>query len=172
MRFSPYASALLGAVLVSGLFGGGHAVAADAAIPRGLPPSAMLLLRYDANHDGIVTREEMEAGLKADYEAADTNHDGCIDPAETRAENARRLKRDGEQASPIVDWNNDGCVDMNEFSSTARSYFTFVDKKKDGRVTLQELRGPSMPFAAPNDGKGNDDKKGAPDTDAGPGNSY
>ena len=56
-------------------------------LPAGLPPSAALLLRYDANHDGIVTREEMEAGLKADFAAADTNHDGCLDPSEVRIEN-------------------------------------------------------------------------------------
>jgi EF hand domain-containing protein len=116
-------------------------------LPAGLPPSAAILLRYDANHDGIVTREEMEAGLKADFAAADTNRDGCLDPAETRAENQRRLARDGAQASPLVDWNLDGCVDFREFGNTVHSYFELVDKKKDGRVTLQELRGPSMPIA-------------------------
>lgn len=116
-------------------------------LPVGLPPSAALLLRFDANHDGIVTREEMDAGLKADFAAADTNGDGCLDPAETRAENQRRLARDGGQASPLVDWNLDGCVDIKEFSNTAHSYFDLVDKKKDGKVTLVELRGPSMPIA-------------------------
>ena len=116
-------------------------------LPIGLPPSAALLLRFDANHDGIVTREEMDAGLKADFAAADTNGDGCLDPAETRAENQRRLARDGGQASPLVDWNLDGCVDIKEFSNTAHSYFDLVDKKKDGKVTLVELRGPSMPIA-------------------------
>ncbi len=115
-------------------------------LPLGLPASAALLLRYDANHDGIVTREEMEAGLKADFAAADTNGDGCLDATETRAENQRRLARDGAQASPLVDWNLDGCVDFREFANTAHSYFDLVDKKKDGRVTLIELRGPSMPI--------------------------
>lgn len=121
---------------------------ADAAqrLPAGVPASAALLLRYDANHDGIVSRDEMEAGLKADFAAADTNGDGCLDPIETRAENQRRLARDGAQASPLVDWNLDGCVDFHEFANTAHSYFDLVDKKKDGRVTLQELRGPSMPI--------------------------
>lgn len=115
-------------------------------LPAGLPPSAALLLRYDANHDGIVSREEMEAGLKADFAAADTNGDGCLDVTETRAENQRRLARDGAEASPLVDWNLDGCVDFKEFANTAHSYFELVDKKKDGKVTLQELRGPSMPI--------------------------
>jgi hypothetical protein len=124
-------------------------LAAAQRVPAGLPPSAALLLRYDANHDGVVTREEMEAGLKADFAAADANHDGCLDPAEVRAENERRLTRDGEQASPLVDWNLDGCVDMKEFGNTVRSYFDLADRLKNGRVTLVELRGPSMPMAAP-----------------------
>jgi hypothetical protein len=118
-------------------------------LPAGLPASAALLLRYDADHDGIVTREEMEAGLKADFAAADTNGDGCLDPAEVRAENQRRLARDGAIASPLVDWNLDGCVDAREFGNTVRSYFTLVDKAKNGRVTQNELRGPSMPMAPP-----------------------
>ncbi|SRR6266478_5550753 len=116
-------------------------------LPPGLPASAALLLRFDANHDGTVTREEMEAGLKADYAAADTNGDGCLNPAEVRAENERRLRRDGPQASPVVDWNLDGCVDMKEFSTAAHSYFDLADRTKDGRVTELELRGPSMPLA-------------------------
>src|SRR5947199_186190 len=114
-------------------------------LPAGLPASAALLLRYDGNHDGIITRDEMDAGLKADFAAADANGDGCLDPVETRAENQRRLARDGAQASPLVDWNLDGCVDIHEFSNTVHSYFDLVDKKKDGKVTLIELRGPAMP---------------------------
>ncbi|HEY4266458.1 MAG TPA: hypothetical protein VGM72_14165 [Micropepsaceae bacterium] len=115
-------------------------------LPAGLPASAALLLRYDANHDSIVTREEMEAGLKADFAAADSNGDGCLDPAEVRAENQARLARDGAEASPLVDWNLDGCVDLREFSNTAHSYFELADKKKDGKVTQVELRGPSAPL--------------------------
>jgi hypothetical protein len=64
-------------------------------------------------------------------------------------ENQRRLARDGAQASPLVDWNLDGCVDMREFGNTVRSYFALVDKTKNGRVTQNELRGPSMPVAPP-----------------------
>jgi Ca2+-binding EF-hand superfamily protein len=132
-------------VLLASAAGIGTAYAAQR-LPAGLPPSAALLLRYDANHDGVVTREEMEAGLKADFAAADKNGDGCLDVAETRAENQRRLARDGAEASPLVDWNLDGCVDFKEFANTAHSYFDLLDKTKNGKVTLQELRGPSMPI--------------------------
>jgi hypothetical protein len=141
-------------------------------LPPGLPPAAALLLRYDADHDGIVTRGEMEAGLKADFAAADTNGDGCLDAAETRAENQRRLARDGAQASPLVDWNLDGCVDFREFANTVHSYFDLVDKKKDGRVTLMELRGPSMPIPPrPTPGKQTDSPAPPPPDSSQPANS-
>jgi hypothetical protein len=132
------------AIAVSALAG---ALSAAERLPPGLPPSAALLLRYDADKDGSITKEEMEAGLKADYAAADSNTDGCVNPAEVRAENALRLRRDASQASPLVDWNLDGCVDLREFGNTAHSYFDLADRTKDGRVSQLELRGPSMPVA-------------------------
>ena len=134
-----------GAVIAAGALAGG--LSAAERLPPGLPPSAALLLRYDADKDGGVTKDEMEAGLKADYAAADTNSDNCINPAEIRAENALRLRRDSAQASPLVDWNLDGCVDLREFGNTAHSYFDLADRTKDGRVSQLELRGPAMPVA-------------------------
>src|SRR5438270_9583680 len=113
MRISGFV-AVAAAALAAGLAAPSQAAQR---LPAGLPASAALLLRYDANHDGIVTRDEMEAGLKADFGAADANGDGCLDPGEVRSENQRRLSRDGVQASPLVDWNLDGCVDFREFAN-------------------------------------------------------
>jgi hypothetical protein len=141
-----------------------HAAATAYRLPPGLPASAGLLLRYDADNNGIVTRDEMETGLKADFAAADSNGDGCLNPAEVSAENARRLARDGAQASPLRDWNLDGCVDIREFSNTAHSYFDLADRKKDGRVTLLELRGPSMPIAPPGSTRPSKQAQQAPQT--------
>src|SRR5258706_612510 len=88
-----------------------------------------------------------KAGEGAD--AADSDQDGCLSRAEVRAETERRLKQDGAQASPLVDWNLDGCVDRREFGNTVRSYFDLADRTKDGKVSQLELRGPSMPIAPP-----------------------
>src|SRR5688572_31482382 len=99
-----------GAAIAIGALAGG--LSAAERLPPGLPPSAALLLRFDADKDGVVTKDEMEAGLKADYAAADSNSDNCIDAAEVRVENAMRLRRDTSQASPLVDWNLDRCVDL------------------------------------------------------------
>jgi hypothetical protein len=114
-----------------------------------LPPTAVLLVRFDADKDGNITRAELEEGLKADYAAADTDKNNCINRAELRAENDRRLQREGGQASPLVDWNLDGCVNMAEFAGAVRSYFTFADRSKDGNVTAVELQGPAMPLPYP-----------------------
>jgi hypothetical protein len=145
MRMSWFSSSL--AVLALSM--AGDAVAAASRLPAGVPPAAALLLRYDINGDGAVTFEEMEAGLKADHAVADTNKDGCLGSGEASEENARRLARDGAQSSPIRDWNLDGCVDIREFSNTAHSYFQLADRSKDSKVTMVELRGPSMPMAPP-----------------------
>ncbi|HEX3487632.1 MAG TPA: hypothetical protein VHT51_21430 [Micropepsaceae bacterium] len=142
MRIANLQAAAIAALIVS-LSG---AAWAAQRMPAGLPASAALLLRYDADHDGIITRAEMEAGLKADFAAADMNGDGCLDPAEVRAENQARLTRDGAEASPLVDWNLDGCVDAREFGNTVHSYFELADKTKDGKVSMVELRGPSAPL--------------------------
>ena len=101
-------------------------------------PPVELLQRYDANHDGVLTRAEMEAGLKADFEAADTNHDGRLDSDEAAAVNHQRWTEDASTASTIVDWNHDGYVDFREFAGTARSLFDQLDRDGDGKLDPKE----------------------------------
>ena len=103
-----------------------------------------LLLRYDTNGDHQISREEMDAGLKADYAAADTDHDGKLEPAEVQAENQRRWQQEGPQSSPIRDWNMDGNVDFAEYSNAVHSLFGLVDKDKDNVVTVAELQAPRV----------------------------
>ncbi len=102
------------------------------------PPSG-ILLRY-ADKDGNVTRAEMEAGLKADFAAADTNHDGVLEADEVRAVNQKRWNEDRSAASPLVDWNGDGVVDFNEFSANARALFDQLDVDGKGVLTAKQLK--------------------------------
>ena len=99
-----------------------------------------ILLRFDANHDGSVTRAEMEAGLKAEFAAADANHDGVLELDEVRAVNNKRWGEDQSAASPLVDWNHDGVVDFDEFAATARSLFDQMDANGDGVLSPAELK--------------------------------
>ena len=73
-----------------------------------------MLLKYDANHDGTLTRAELIAGLKAEFAAHDTHHTGCLEPDQARHQPAR-MAADQSTATPLQDWNQDGCIDYRNF---------------------------------------------------------
>ncbi|MEI9992247.1 MAG: hypothetical protein WDM86_19685 [Rhizomicrobium sp.] len=100
---------------------------------------AAALLRYDANHDGTLTRTELLAGLHAEFDTYDVEHKNCLGPDQVRAINQLRVQQDGSQASPLVDWNQDNCIEFNEFSGAALSLFDTLDVNSDGQLTPQEL---------------------------------
>jgi Ca2+-binding EF-hand superfamily protein len=106
--------------------------------PRGANP-AEAFLRFDSNHDGEVTEAEMNAGVRAEFAVADVNHDGVLDLAEMRVVNARRLESDGTGATPLIDWNQDGHVDFQEFAAAPRSLFKQTDRNNDGTLTPDEI---------------------------------
>jgi EF hand domain-containing protein len=110
------------------------------------------LLRYDANHDGTLTRAELLAGLHAEFNTYDVNHNNCLGPDQVRAINQLRVQQDGSQATPLVDWNQDGCIDFNEFSGAMLSLFDTLDKNGDGELTPKELAaaGAAPPGQNPN----------------------
>src|SRR5690348_17512996 len=101
-------------------------------------------MKYDSNHDGILTRAELLAGLKAEFESYDTDHNNCLTVDEVRAINQARVKQDASQATPLVDWNQDGCIDFHEYSGTALSLFDSLDTDGDGRSEehTSELQSP------------------------------
>ena len=109
-----------------------------------------MLLKYDANHDGTVTREELIAGLKAEFAALDTHHTGCLAPDQVAEINQERIAADKSTATPLQDWNQDGCVDYREFSAAAYSLFDQLDRNNDGKVTPEEFnpRRPGAPNGA------------------------
>ncbi|MGH6889518.1 MAG: EF-hand domain-containing protein [Rhizomicrobium sp.] len=109
----------------------------EPAPPQWHPPSEMLE-KY-ADHNGVVTRAAMERGLRADFAAADKNHDGCLDADEVRPINEARWKADASTASPLIDFRHTGCIDFDEFAATPRSLFDQLDKNGDGRLTPKEL---------------------------------
>ena len=97
-----------------------------------------ILLRY-AGKDGRVTRAQLEAGLRRDFDAADLNHDGVLEQDEVRAVNDQRWKEDQSAVSPLQDWNGDGVVDFDEFAGTARALFVDYDADHNGVLTPDEL---------------------------------
>lgn len=133
--------------------------------------NAGALLKYDANHDGTLTRQELIDGMKASFAVHDTHHNGCLDEEQTAAINQERVEEDQSTATPIVDWNQDGCIDFTEFSAAPYSLFDQMDTNRDGKITPQEFgKKPTAaktdedqtPPADPGEGHGRHGRRGPP----------
>jgi hypothetical protein len=116
--------------------------------PDGPPPGhreeewhapVQMLLKY-AGPDGRLTRTQMETGLRRDFDAADKNHSGVLEPDEARAVNRARWDEDKSAISPLQDWNGDGVIDFSEFAAAARALFNEIDQKHTGILTVNEMR--------------------------------
>ena len=149
MTISRFASFLIVASLTAGcgIFGGPPRPGEGQ--PTGPTPIQKLFELYDTNHDGMFSRAELEAGLRADFAKADKNHDGRLDADEARAVNQQRWENDASMASPLVDWNQDGVIDFNEFAATARSLFEQYDLDGDGVITRSEVHAVTHPYKRP-----------------------
>lgn len=67
------------------------------------PNGARMMQRLDTNHDGKVTLDEMIAATLARFDRADANHDGVVTPEERAAyvEQMRaQMQRDAAQPVP------------------------------------------------------------------------
>lgn len=98
-----------------------------------------MLTKYDANKDGTVTRDELIAGLRAEFAAHDVKRNGCLDDDQVAQINQDRVDSDQSTASPLIDWNQDGCINYTEFSAAPYSLFDQLDRNRDGKVTPQEM---------------------------------
>lgn len=136
------------------------------------------LIQFDADKDGQITRTEIDAGLQAQFNTADTNSDGKLDAAELQKYNdARKAERKarydawkaknpdakdrthadrggraGFDPMKNMDWNRDGFVTPDEFGGRVRAQVMRADKDGDGNVAVEDLKRHRR-------GKGGDDKK-------------
>ena len=150
----------LGGILLSALLagcGGGHRPEQRGPREAEWHPPIEILLHYTDAH-GDVTRATMEAGLHKDFEAADKNHDGVLEPDEVLAVNEQRWSEAESASSPLVDWNGDGVVDFDEFAATARSLFDQLDPKNKGVITAKQLKALQMGPRAPQEKDGGEDE--------------
>ncbi|MGB8363742.1 MAG: hypothetical protein WCE20_04310 [Rhizomicrobium sp.] len=136
--FGAAATAMLLLLAGCGLFGHEAPRRPRAQDAPWLPAAAMLLVYVGS--DGSLTRAQLESGLRRDFAAADTNHDGCLDANEVRAVNEQRWKQDASTASPLIDFQHNGCVDFDEFAATPRTLFEQLDRNGDGKLTADELK--------------------------------
>jgi hypothetical protein len=125
------------------------------------------LRRFDADADGNITRAEFDQVLKVDFTGVDKNNDGTLDTIETRALNDRLLTQ--REISPVIDWNADGRVSMDEFAAQWRTLFSRADTDGDGTVTAEELAARARPQGGPGGRPGGGGPGGGPPGQGRPG---
>lgn len=113
------------------------------------PSRELQLRRFDADADGQITADEFARVTAADYAVADASHDGKLSTSEAWDFNAKIASN--KDVSPIIDWNADGNISVEEFSAQWRTLFARADANHDGVVTADELSRPQM--EGPGDGR-------------------
>lgn len=109
--------------------------------------TAQMLLQYDTNKDGIISRAEMEAGKTAEFAKADANADGFLSWDEFKAWNEAKRTAQIKTVFAVMDADSNGSVSATEFTNAspersatqAASMFALADTNADGALSLEEL---------------------------------
>lgn len=119
--------AALGASLLAGVAHAGQQDPQDG--PRGPRPDPLAMA--DINKDGVVTREEMLAGVQARFNAMDTNHDGKVTAEEREAFAAANRPRMGGMRAPKD-------LTLADEQARATRMFDMIDTNHDGKIDATE----------------------------------
>ena len=119
------------AVMVVAMMASAPSMAAEGpAAPAGGHGLAAFMGSYDANRDGVVTREEYDTVRKQRFVTADVNRDGWLSEEEYVAEYEGRLKQ--QYAGRAQDERYAGSIKQ------AHVRFKILDTDKDGLLTVEE----------------------------------
>ncbi|THH35729.1 calcium-binding protein [Aliishimia ponticola] len=127
-------------VLSAAILAGGMAMAdARGGEPRPRPSFEEI----DANGDGQITKEEMQAGREARFTSADTNGDGMLSAEELEAQMAARAKDRAAKMVERMDENGDGQISQDELPKPRRGggerMFDRADANDDGALSKEEF---------------------------------
>lgn len=129
---------ILAAASAAAVIGG---CAAAPAMAQGMGDPAALLDNADANHDGVVTREEFAAARAWRFTQFDRNHDGVL----SMDDFPRLSRRGGDRAERLqtlihaLDMDGDGRVTHEEMRNAPSPLFDRFDANHDGRLDAGEL---------------------------------
>lgn len=135
---------LLAAVGLAALAGGCGFAAAQGADAQPARHRGDMVFQADANNDGVVTRQEFDAGRAARFTQADANHDGQIARDEMRGlwgggEGHRGHRGRGMHSMHGADANNDGAITRDEFLAGPIEHFNRLDANHDGSISATEM---------------------------------
>jgi Ca2+-binding EF-hand superfamily protein len=108
---------------------------------------AQMLLQYDTNKDGVISRAEIEAGKAAEFTTADTNADTFLSWEEFKAWNDAKKSAQTTSIFNVMDADMNGSISSAEFVNTssdrratqAASMFALADTNQDGALSPEEL---------------------------------
>lgn len=104
---------------------------------------------YDADADGVVTREEFDRVRGESFTLTDVNGDGRIDAEEYLLEFEdrldRRISKTRDSASKqsvirfkAIDTDEDGRISAEEYAASGKRMFERMDTNKDGQVSVDD----------------------------------
>jgi Ca2+-binding EF-hand superfamily protein len=93
------------------------------------------LERVDANKDGVVTSQEVEAEALAHFAAVDANKDGVLTAEERKAAHEQRRNEHFEER----DANDNGVLERSEVERMPQEFFSKLDTDKSGSLSPAEM---------------------------------
>ena len=111
--------------------GRGHGMRRDGG--RGMGPMGMML-QFDTDKDGVLSRDELEAGLAKKITDNDTDGDGAVSLAEFEAEWMRMTRTMMVRAFQHMDRDGSGTITQEEIKEPAMFMFDRRDFNDDGVI--------------------------------------
>ncbi len=147
---------LLGTALIAGL-GVAFAQMEDSRASLGMGQERMgsrFFAEYDLNHDGRITRDEMNKALAQRF--ASTAKGGAMTLDQFESGRLANFRQAVGRAFRRADWNGDGKMSLDEYMASERSYFESLDRQGAGTIACggsgrSGRRGSRTQFCADND---------------------
>ena len=113
-------------------------VAATAATDGPAGARELLVERIDANRDGVLARDEIEAFVRERVRVADRDGDGAISVEELRAVREQRRAARAQRRLARLDADHDGRVSVAEIAERRAALMMRFDRDGDGAISPGE----------------------------------